>query len=916
MELSLEQALQKGIEAHQAGQIQEADYCYREILKTHPTHPEVNHNMGVLSVELGKVQEALMFFKRALKTKPLEVQFWLSHIHALIKLEKLFDAKNLLDQAKGKGFNSEAFDQLESLLFKLGSNPQDPPSPLLQPIINAYSQGRLQQAVTDATEILTLFPNSALLYNIVGASNAGLMQFHEAIENFKHVLRINPNSAEAYNNIGIALKKLGDIEASINSYKQAIKIKPDYAEAHYNIGILYTGGGDYEKAIDSFKEALKIKPDYAEAYNNMGIAFNAKEKLELAISCFNKAVSILPNYADAYYNMAGALHDKNDDEAAIKCYEHAINLNPSLFDAYNNMGLVLAYNGNLNAAINSYKKALKIKPDCAEVYLNLGVALNRQGDPEAAIDIFKQVLKIKPNHTETYNNIGIALKGMTFSKPSAGVQDIISLILDAKNYVRPNDIFEATFSLLKFEPVIKELFKKHAAGEVNHSLETLISNLSEVPLLFKLMSVCPLSALELEIVLSEVRSALLLSRTDISDSAEVLRFQTALALQCFTNEYIFSQTNKEIRALDELEILVEEELLNGQQPSGQSILTLASYRPLFRYKWSDLLIVNPAIEEVYKRQILEPKIECILKSSIPTLESITNKVSLEVREQYEVNPYPRWVNLGLRLVPALIYEITKEVKLRLFDKTIVTVKAPNILIAGCGTGQHPIGTASKFKNAKVLAVDLSFASLAYAKRKTEELGIKSIDYMQADILDLGKLDRKFDIIESVGVLHHMDEPIAGWKILTDCLEVGGLMLIGLYSELARQSIIVAREEIKQSGIGTSDAAIKSFRIEVINSGDESHMSIKSISDFYSLSELRDLLFHVQEHRFTIPQIKKCLDDLGLKFCGFEADKIVQCFQLENAGADDLYNLDKWNLYEEANPNSFVGMYQFWCQKIV
>ena len=55
MELSLEQALQKGIEAHQAGQIQEADYCYREILKTHPTHPEVNHNMGVLSVELGKV---------------------------------------------------------------------------------------------------------------------------------------------------------------------------------------------------------------------------------------------------------------------------------------------------------------------------------------------------------------------------------------------------------------------------------------------------------------------------------------------------------------------------------------------------------------------------------------------------------------------------------------------------------------------------------------------------------------------------------------------------------------------------------------------------------------------------------------------------------------------------------------------
>ncbi len=85
-------------------------------------------------------------------------------------------------------------------------------------------------------------------------------------------------------------------------------------------------------------------------------------------------------------------------------------------------------------------------------------------------------------------------------------------------------------------------------------------------------------------------------------------------------------------------------------------------------------------------------------------------------------------------------------------------------------------------------------------------------------------------------------------------------------------------------------------------------------DFYNLSELRDLLFHVQEHRFTIPLIKDHLNKLGLKFCGFESSKIVSHFKLTNKHKEDPYDLDKWEEYEEANPRVFAGMYQFWCQK--
>ena len=106
-----------------------------------------------------------------------------------------------------------------------------------------------------------------------------------------------------------------------------------------------------------------------------------------------------------------------------------------------------------------------------------------------------------------------------------------------------------------------------------------------------------------------------------------------------------------------------------------------------------------------------------------------------------------------------------------------------------------------------------------------------------------------------------------------------------------------------------------FRDTIIRSEKNHHKKIVKSPDFYSLSTLKDLLFHVQEHRFTIPQIKDYLDKLGLKFCGFESPKIIENFKQSNKNEDDPYDLDKWRAYEETDPRAFAGMYQFWCQKV-
>ena len=116
MELTIEEALRKAIEAHQEGRLQDAERFYRAILQTHPQHSDANHNLGVLAVSVGKIEDGLPFFKAALESNTTIEQFWLSYIDAFIKLERHEEAQKLMAEAKEKGFTGEALQHLEQTI--------------------------------------------------------------------------------------------------------------------------------------------------------------------------------------------------------------------------------------------------------------------------------------------------------------------------------------------------------------------------------------------------------------------------------------------------------------------------------------------------------------------------------------------------------------------------------------------------------------------------------------------------------------------------------------------------------------------------------------------------------------------------------------------------------------------------------
>jgi SAM-dependent methyltransferase len=221
----------------------------------------------------------------------------------------------------------------------------------------------------------------------------------------------------------------------------------------------------------------------------------------------------------------------------------------------------------------------------------------------------------------------------------------------------------------------------------------------------------------------------------------------------------------------------------------------------------------------------------------------------------------------------------------------------------------------------VLAVDLSLSSLAYAKRQTRAIGLDNIEYAQADILELGSIRRRFDLIEAIGVLHHLAEPFKGWRVLLELLRPRGLMRIGVYSELARAHVKSARSFIAERGYRAIPDDIRRLRRELMDGAHNGHEANSLLNqptgaeDFFTLSECRDLLFHVQEHRLTLPDIGAFLADNDLALLGFEVGAATQARYRSRFPRDAaMTDLASWQAFERENPDTFVGMYQFWVQK--
>jgi len=379
----------------------------------------------------------------------------------------------------------------------------------------------------------------------------------------------------------------------------------------------------------------------------------------------------------------------------------------------------------------------------------------------------------------------------------------------------------------------------------------------------------------------------------------------------------------------ERKLLALRKTVAAAEPSPQVselIASLAEQAWLNEYIWPD----DPAIAEgpaaAMFRPPATPRAEAVeeqdLKATIPEIAPITDAVSLSVQAMYETNPYPRWTHLARRppvdVRAALMRDFPHATEVEFGEGPL------QVLMPGAGTGQHPLTVASSYANARVTGVDLSRASLAYGKRMAARYGIDNIEFLRGDILDLPKLGRTYHHAECVGVLHHMADPKAGLQAISAVLRPGAFLRLGLYGESARTLVVKARRDIEMARLPSTLDGLREFRRKVMSGEWRRLRPLTAWEDFWSASLLRDLCFHVQEHRFTVSRLRAFLEGSGLRFLGFEFNVGASQSAAAHAGPLELYrarfptertmsDLARWEQLEREKSNLFPG-YAFVCQK--
>lgn len=301
-EISIREALLRGVNAHKAGKLREADKYYTAILAISPDHVDANHNIGLIAFSLGKFQASLPYLEKAVKLQPMNSQFWESYIKSLIKLEKYDGACDCITKAQQLHPKSKTFDNLLEFIKTKNSNITIKNA--IHDLLEMYHEGKFETVIDNIKPLLIAQPNSVILLNILGASLSALKLFDRAIEAYEIALEIQPNNPDVNNNYGNALRKSGDLVGSLDKFDIALKNRENFFDVHLNKGHALFDLAKFDLAIASYRMALKVNPSSEEAFLRLGNTFRKQGNIEAASKSYKSVLNINPKHevADHLYN--------------------------------------------------------------------------------------------------------------------------------------------------------------------------------------------------------------------------------------------------------------------------------------------------------------------------------------------------------------------------------------------------------------------------------------------------------------------------------------------------------------------------------------------------------------------------------------------------------------------------------------
>jgi Tfp pilus assembly protein PilF/SAM-dependent methyltransferase len=749
-----------------------------------------------------------------------------------------------------------------------------------------------------------LTPDPDALQPLLARASSELQagRLEAAEQTYREALARAPGHPVATHFLGVCLVQAGRPQEGLAFLAGSMRTLAGDAKYRHNYALMLAQAGQLAAAARELEEAVALAPGNSASHAYLGMVRQQLGRLDAAAAAYRAALERAPDDPFVANNYGYCLLEQGDVRGALEWFRRSLAREPRNAVAHNNLGTALNGVGDVPGATAAYREAVEVDPRYAPAWFNLGLALRGSGDALGAFDAFRNAVRCGPQLAPAWQSLADEFARVRFHTWDArAAQELTQVLLHPAIDAGP--LAEAAASLLMLDPAFAPVLEGGPATP-EAAVHPLLLALIENALVPEPALEGPLRALRQQMLDAWAGDAL-------RASPRLVELACALAQQCCLNEYVWPEAAAETAAVARLDARVR-----AGGASALEIALLGAYRPLASIPGrARHAAADPAFERLWRRQVAEPAEEARLRAAIPALSAVTDAISHAVRAQYEESPYPRWHRAPPSLAAA--FPLRRELATlfpHLDPARLAIPESPDVLIAGCGTGFQAAITAARNPTARILAVDLSRPSLAYAMRRCGELKLGNLRFAQADLLELGSLAERFDLVECTGVLHHLRDPLAGWRILASLLKRGGVMKIALYSELGRRSVVAARELVARHGLRADREGVRAARELVLAQPEASPVQpLVHSPDLYSASGVRDLLLHVQEHRFTTAALADAIRALGLDFLGFEcADaRVLSAYRERFPDDPTAVSLERWGQFEAEHPHTFAGMYQFW-----
>jgi len=285
--LPIQQTLDLALQYHQAGNLQQAEQLYRQVLQADPANVVALHLLGLIAHQCGRSDLAVQWIGEAIRLHPdfAEARNNLGII--LMEMGQLDEAMvHYREALRLVPHFAQAHNNLGNCLKK---------------------QGKRAEAVASYRQALSFHPNYPEAFNNLGIMYEEDGNLDDAVASARKALSLMPNYAEACNNLGNALHKQGKVDEALAAMREALRLNPLFAPAHYNLGFMLGEQGKQDEAVASLLEALRLNPNHAEAHNNLGIIREAQGRSAEAEVSLKQALVLKPDLVDAHYNLAQVL---------------------------------------------------------------------------------------------------------------------------------------------------------------------------------------------------------------------------------------------------------------------------------------------------------------------------------------------------------------------------------------------------------------------------------------------------------------------------------------------------------------------------------------------------------------------------------------------------------------------------------